>query len=1237
MEKTPDLQTPSERAEQEQKEIFQYFVPDGTLRSESDATLLAFAQLAALRLNATRALISLLDSAHQHVLAEATRSSRLRPERAATDENDEDLLLGHTTLARPLGLCGHVFDTIDQHESDMAAQKLWRPPSLPFMVSDVAADEKLSKHLFAARHPVRFYAVMPICTASGRRVGAIEVMDERPREELLRADEIKFLGDIGLVIMAHLEIPRISDGHRRGKKMIRGLGVFMEGRADLRDWWCEMGHPRHAPGQQPHVRLREDEGSTIKADADPGSSVFADGLPVADRPVVATPLEHPRTRELSPSFPGLTASGRQLTPIAIPHKPPRQASPRPAHARGRGTVSPSRDSPPAGHGGSPPPTRGRSSRTFSPGATDGPRPISKKLQNMFTRAGQIIQEAIEVDGALFLDAHARTTSERSESVASNERGSSRSSTNLNSTKNLGPRREQAQDPCRVLSLWTSPHSSLHGDGVSALKPLAESFLLALLNKYPQGHVFSLTDTPELGHGKKEMYEAATLGAMLPGARSVVVVPLWDANGGRWFAAGCMWTVNPTNRVLTRSGDLNYLTAFGNSIMAEVARLDVVRTDRAKSDFISSISHELRSPLHGILASAELLHDTSLDLFQRGMIDTIERCGRTLLDTIQHVLDFAKINNFTKHSSPSGMANLSVDVNLSLLTEDVIDSVFAGHEFQSEGNGPSSRFATADEASGGFSEEALRGNSIISNTGHVSFNEHRKESIDVILDIAWRPNWFFCTESGALRRVLMNLFGNALKYTDRGWIKVSLQAQDIDASKSTITITVADSGRGIDPEYLHGDLFAPFTQENPLNPGTGLGLSIVLQIVRSLRGRISITSEPGVGTQVVVTLIMNQVPPPPGRGELRHLAAKNQEAIRTARDKTEGLRIGLLGFGDDNATLRRSVDADGRGEWIERTDKESSLPLLRESIESMAKQWFGLTIAPPSTWASSPPNIHIANKRAGILDAFPGVPVIALCSHEELHQEYGKKVARGGRRAARELTHFVSKPCGPHKFAEAFDFCLGTISQSSAATSPSIGPASCTFSSPNNSLFAQTPDPFSAEQQRMREDYFSSTTTKAEPLTKPLTKQAAVAAVAESSIPAPPRGTKPRLLLVEDNKINLHLLSTFIGRCSFEYSTAKNGLEAVQAFSAATDQPYDIIIMDISMPIMDGMEATRNIRKLEKAQQGKRPAMIIALTGLGSANSQKDAFDSGVDMFLTKPVRLKDLGKILEDWDPKWAG
>ena len=496
---------------------------------------------------------------------------------------------------------------------------------------------------------------------------------------------------------------------------------------------------------------------------------------------------------------------------------------------------------------------------------------------------------------------------------------------------------------------------------------------------------------------------------------------------------------------------------------------------------------------------------------------------------------------------------------------------------------------------------------------------------------------------------MNLFGNALKYTDRGWVKVSLQAQDIDATKSSITITVTDTGQGIAPEYLHGGLFVPFTQENPMNPGTGLGLSIVLQIVRSMRGRISITSEQGVGTQVVVTLIMNQAPAPPLRAEPRHFSAKSQEAVRSARDKTEGLRVGLLGFGGSAVKMRRpgedwhpdwhtdavkrpgEADADGGG----RIAREPALPILRESVESAVTQWFGLEVAPVSTWASSPPDILIAHTRAGVRDALPGVPVIALCSHQELYREYSRSAARAGRRPTKpELVHFVSKPCGPHKLAEAFDFCLkDAVIMSSRATSPDPGAPADSIGSPHQSLFEPTPDaPITVpltDAFRPREDYFSSARTRDEFSTP---QAPIIAAAAEPPISPLPRDRKPKLLLVEDNQINLHLLSTFIGRCSFEYDTAENGLEAVQAFTAA-EQSHDVIIMDITMPIMDGMEATREIRKVEQGRPRRRRAMIIALTGLGSATSQKDAFDSGVDMFLTKPVRLKDLRKILDDWDP----
>ncbi|KAH0132545.1 hypothetical protein KCU82_g19857, partial [Aureobasidium melanogenum] len=127
------------------------------------------------------------------------------------------------------------------------------------------------------------------------------------------------------------------------------------------------------------------------------------------------------------------------------------------------------------------------------------------------------------------------------------------------------------------------------------------------------------------------------------------------------------------------------------------------------------------------------------------------------------------------------------------------------------------------------------------------------------------------------------------------------------------------------------------------------------------------------------------------------------------------------------------------------------------------------------------------------------------------------------------------------------------------------------------------------------------------------------------------GAKPlRLLLVDDNKINLQLLVRYCKSKKHDYVTAEDGVEAVDAFcsnqqDAATK--FDFICMDISMPRMDGLEATRRIRSFEQSH-GMEASKVIALTGLASAEAQQEAFTSGVDQFMTKPVRLKELGEVL---------
>jgi CheY-like chemotaxis protein len=123
--------------------------------------------------------------------------------------------------------------------------------------------------------------------------------------------------------------------------------------------------------------------------------------------------------------------------------------------------------------------------------------------------------------------------------------------------------------------------------------------------------------------------------------------------------------------------------------------------------------------------------------------------------------------------------------------------------------------------------------------------------------------------------------------------------------------------------------------------------------------------------------------------------------------------------------------------------------------------------------------------------------------------------------------------------------------------------------------------------------------------------------------APP---EPEFLLVEDNSINLDILSIYMKKLGRAYHTAVNGSLAVEAYKENPNH-CKYIFMDVSMPVMDGFEATRCIRAYEREHQLK-PCVIFALTGLASESAQQEAFGSGVDLFLTKPVKLKELGMIL---------
>lgn len=311
--------------------------------------------------------------------------------------------------------------------------------------------------------------------------------------------------------------------------------------------------------------------------------------------------------------------------------------------------------------------------------------------------------------------------------------------------------------------------------------------------------------------------------------------------------------------MSPDNELPYLQAFGNSVTSEVARLNAQKADRAKTTFIASISHELRSPLHGILGSVEFLRETVASAYQESLVSSIETCGKTLLDTIDHVLDYAKINKLQKATgqnkrslgrnkrqpADNSILGVTSDFDLAQLVEEVCDTVCAGHTFRKTHHVRGS--AIYDQAESKAANGSMQGE----NGNNDVEGRDTHGSVAVSLIVAPYVSWIVRSQPGALRRIVMNLLGNALKYTDSGYIAIKMLQHKSSANFIDLSLSVEDSGRGMSQEYQRTKLFSPFSQEDPFSSGTGLGLSIVKQIIESLKGEIEVRSTHNVGTVIKI--------------------------------------------------------------------------------------------------------------------------------------------------------------------------------------------------------------------------------------------------------------------------------------------------------------------------------------------------------------------------------------------------
>jgi signal transduction histidine kinase len=946
-------------------------------------------------------MICLVGREVQYIIAEATRTLSLQSD--DVHDSKDELWLGCQTIPRSEGLCAEAVNYFTEKYDE--AQPY-------FIVNDLAKhDQYKDQHFVTGKPHNRFYAGVPIRTSAGYVIGTYSVVDDKPRGGLNQV-EVTFLKDMAMTLMGHLELTRVEHQHHRAEKMLKGIGLFVEGKSSLREWRLETRHLIRGSGAK-----SDDQGV--------GSlSEQADGLFGIDRNELGS---RPNS-----GIGGLKSSSE-----------PPDKSERDLVSRRHSTMSTVelKDSETVSSMGQ---ESGMSMKSdassLDTASVESPDNVtasrlqdslvSRGVVEMFSRASSLIREAIGVDGAIFLDASVGVFGGSTDRAGMSKKSSTAfklGGIQWNSSSSEDERQKSASEgthgeaevypstnhapaePC-ALGLTPSKREKMCGilgystkirpgqdtnEDLKVKHSFPESFLRKLLKRYPLGKIFNFEDDGSISSSEGEhcqairkdyipmvetQSDAATearqpltrkmsfeseakyLRQMLPGVRSAAMFPLWDTHKERWFAGSLVWTTSST-RALDPVEDLTYLAAFGNSIMAEVARLDALVADQMKADFISSISHELRSPLHGVLAGVEFLQETSLDPQQEDMVSTIDACGRTLLDVIDHVLDFTKTNSFLKSkrnekrrkkntrrfrgasplrtNAPDNYNNDHSQIDLSVLTEEVIDSILAGRVYGGASSSSSSLYPSTNEWTEPDSKRPKG-----TKTVPVS-----KDWVMVIVDIDWRSSWMFKGHPGSWRRILMNLFGNALKYTSAGFVRVSLSCRDTTSApsqvtKSVVCLSVVDSGRGISKEFLRHQLYRPFVQENPLATGTGLGLSIVRQIVDANGGVIEFNSEQGSGTEVKISLTLENA-----MLSASLLADSSETVITKVRKSTRGLKACLVAFdvypnvvGTQTGML--SVEAE-------------RMLFLRSSLASHLTNWFEMEVTFSPAMNSSSGDIVIA--------------------------------------------------------------------------------------------------------------------------------------------------------------------------------------------------------------------------------------------------------------------------------------